>query len=154
MLRRGQSLVESAIAVTIVTFVFFGLYELSQALTGRILVQHAAMRVARARAVGFNEFMCLKTARLAVIPVAGQRPQPTAGDGRDDFSETAAARIYLQTPNEGYAHRLLDYERWDHLAIDTGADSGAKVTLKNDWFKFRGEAVVDAFPVYLTDQGR
>ena len=64
-------MVETVIAVLAITFIFLALFSLSHILTGKILVQHAAMRVARARAVGFNDFMCEKTARVAVIPVAG-----------------------------------------------------------------------------------
>ena len=75
-------MVETVLAVLVVSAVFFGLFRLSRLLTGKILLEHAAMRVARARAVGFNDFMCRKTARVAVIPVAGKRlwPDPEKED--------------------------------------------------------------------------
>ena len=67
----GQAMVETVLAVLIISFLFLALFKLSHMLTGKIMLEHAAMRVARARAVGMNEFMCLKAARVAVIPVAG-----------------------------------------------------------------------------------
>ena len=62
--RAGQAAVETVIAVLIVTSIFLVLFRLSHLLTGKILAEHAAMRVARARAVGFNDFMCRKAARI------------------------------------------------------------------------------------------
>src|SRR5574344_674502 len=90
-------MLETVIAVLVITFVFLALFKLSHMLTGKILLEHAAMRVARARAVGFNEFMCLKAARICVIPGAGERLKPSSDDERTDISETALARMYLRT---------------------------------------------------------
>ena len=73
-------MVETVIAVLIITFVFLGLFKLSQMLMGKIMLEHAAMRVARARAVGFNDFMCIKAGRGAGIPAAGKRVWPADGE--------------------------------------------------------------------------
>ena len=73
MARHGQAMLEALLAVCLVTSAFLALFTLSQMLTGKILLQHAAMRVARARAVGFNDFMCRKSARVAVIPISSRR---------------------------------------------------------------------------------
>ena len=83
MLRSGQAMIETVLAVLIITFVFLGLFKLSHMLTGKIMLEHAAMRVARARAVGFNDFMCVKTARAAVrvascAPRSGEPKVPSA----------------------------------------------------------------------------
>ena len=59
MLRRGQAMVETLLAVLVITGLFLALFKLSHMLTGKIMLEHAAMRVARARAVGMNEFMCI-----------------------------------------------------------------------------------------------
>ena len=45
-------MLETVLAVLCITFAFFALFRLSHMLMGKILVEHAAMRVARARAVG------------------------------------------------------------------------------------------------------
>lgn len=150
--RNGQAMIETVLAVLVITFLFLVLFKLSHVLTGKILLEHAAMRVARARAVGFNDFMCVKTARVSVIPIAGRRLQPGKGDERTDMSELALARMYMRTPDSGYADGLLRYENWDCLALDTGGRV-SKTSMRTDWFKLRGEAEVDGFPVYLNDMG-
>ena len=146
-------MVETVLAVLIISFLFFGLFKLSRMLAGKICVQHAAMRVARARAVGCNEFMCLKAARVAVIPAAGKRLKPGPDDERKNISETALARMYMRTLDSVYADGLLRYEYWDDFEERPG-DSGVSTTrLKTDIFDLKGEAVVDVFPVYLNDEG-
>ena len=145
-------MVETVIAVLVIAFVFLALFKLSQLLTGKIMLEHAAMRVARARAVGMNEFMCIKAGRVSVIPVAGERLQPGENDERKDVSETALARMYMRTPDSSYADGLLQYENWDRFSIDTNGDV-THTSMKTDWFELHGEAEVDAFPVYMNDQG-
>ena len=147
-------MVETVIAVIIVTFVFLTLFGLSRLLTGKILLEHAAMRVARARAVGFNDFMCVKAARICVIPVAGERLTPSAGDPRGDISEPALARMYMRTPDAGYADGLLRYEGWDDLAVSPGSGGASSASMRSGWFNLRGEAEVDGFPIYLDGAGR
>ena len=156
-------MLETVLAVVFVTFVFLVLFGLSRLLTEKILLEHAAMRVARARAVGFNEFQCLKTARVAVIPVAGERLWPAKGDERmRGVSEPALAQMYLRTPDSAYADGLLRYEKWDYLTVVPGSGGATTVRIRSEkepesgkdgWFSVRGEAVVDSFPIYLNNQG-
>ena len=156
MLRKahpGQAMIETVLAVLVISFLFVTLFKLSHMLMGKIMLEHAAMRVARARAVGMNEFMCIKAARIAVIPVAGERLKPGKGDERQDMSEAALARMYMRTPDSGYADGLLRYKDWDRLALDPNGDGGARTSLKTDWFKLQGEAELDGFPVYMNDLG-
>ena len=145
-------MVETVIAVLVIAFVFLALFKLSQLLTGKIMLEHAAMRVARARAVGMNEFMCIKAGRVSVIPVAGERLQPGENDERKDVSETALARMYMRTPDSSYADGLLRYEHWDQFSIDIGGDF-TRTSMKTDWFDLNGEAEVDRFPDYLNNLG-
>ena len=149
----GQAMIETVLAVLVISFLFFALFRLSHMLTGKILLEHAAMRVARARAVGFNEFMCVKTARVAVMPVAGERLKPDKGDERGDMSESALARMYMRTPDGSYADGLLRYENWKDLLVVPGRGGASHTAMKTDWFDLRGEAEVDAFPVYMNDLG-
>jgi len=157
-------MIETVLAVLIVSFVFFGLFRLSRLLTGKILLQHAAMRVARARAVGFNEFMCLKAARVAVIPVAGARTWPTGEDAIGDAEELGSIGVYMQTASPPVARGVLDYEGWSHLSVDAGDGTDSKVRLRTgwmddedfDWFGFdlTGRAGVERnHGLYMNDSG-
>ena len=153
MLRRGQAMVETLLAVLVITALFLALFKLSRMLTGKIMLEHAAMRVARARAVGMNEFMCLKAARVAVIPVAGERLKPGKNDGRKDMSESALARMYMRTPDSSYADGLLRYKGWDRLSLNPNGSGVTRTSMKTDWFDLRGEAEVDGPPIYMNDMG-
>ena len=150
---RGQAMIETVLAVLVISFAFFALFKLSQTLGGKILLEHAAMRVARARAVGCNEFMCLKAARVSVIPVAGKRLHPGPDDERADIGEAALARMYMRTPDSSYASGLLRYEHWDRLFEHAGDNGISTTAMKTDWFDLKGEAVIDSFPAYLNDGG-
>ena len=146
-------MVETVLAVIVITFAFLALFRLSHMLTGKILVEHAAMRVARARAVGFNDFMCQKTARVAVIPVAGKRLWPddekfTAGN------ELARVRTYLESPNGARASGLLDYENWHTMSVDPGDGGQSVVTLRTGWFKIEGKAGIEDGASYYMEGGQ
>lgn len=146
-------MVEAVLAVLIVAFLFWGLFRLSWMLLEKEMLQHAAMRVGRARSVGCNRFQCLKAARVAVLPVAGERLWPTADDPRaEEMSETALARMYMRTPDSSYADGLLRYENWKRLEIKPGGRIST-VKMTDEWFALKGEAAVDDFPVYLNDEG-
>lgn len=149
----GQATVETLIAAIVVVFGFLALFRLSHMLTGRILLEHAAMRAARARSVGFNGFMCRKSARVAAIPVCGRRLWPE-GDEFDYEMERSRIPIYMATPTPAVARGALDYEGWGRLAIDEGDGRGASVSLANDWFDLKGRAEVeDNCSLYLDDYG-
>ena len=145
-------MIETVIAVLVIAFMFLALFKLSQMLTGKIMLEHAAMRVARARAVGMNEFMCIKAGRVSVIPVAGERLQPGENDERKNISETALARMYMRTIDSSYADGLLRYENWDKFSIDIGGDF-TRTSMQTDWFDLKGEAEVDRFPDYMNNLG-
>ena len=146
-------MIETVLAVLVITFLFLTLFRLSHLLTGKIVLEHAAMRVARARAVGCNHFMCLKAARISVIPAAGERIVPDKDDEREGISEPALARRYMGTPDSSYAGGLLQYEYWPNLEINYDNSGMAHTSLKTDWFTVKGEAQLDNFPVYLNDGG-
>lgn len=142
-------MVETVLAVLAITFLFLVLFNLSHLLTGKILVEHAAMRVARARAVGFNDFMCLKTARVAVIPVSGKRLWPI-DESFSTANELARVRTYLESPDAARANGLLDYENWRKMSVDAGDGGQSVVTLRTGWFKVEGKAgVEDGYTYYM-----
>ena len=153
-------MIEAVIAVLVIAFVFLVLFRLSHMLTGKIMLEHAAMRVARARAVGLNEFMCTKTARVAAIPVAGKRLWPE-GDEFDAGIERARVPIYMGTPNGAVANGVLEYEGWSRLRVEPGdgtdSRSGMDFGFLDEAFRFRleGEAGIERnYTLYMNDQGR
>jgi hypothetical protein len=140
--RRGQSLVESCIAIALICVVLIGILQVSQVLASREILHHAAARGARARVVGLNWWMVEKVIRLATIPNAGRMTVPQL-DRQDTFVqdtvenarpgeawsillgiephseqtdiELARAPEFLWAPNEWIARHILDYERWDTI---------------------------------------
>lgn len=155
MLRKahsGQAMIETVLAVLVISFLFFTLFSLSHMLSGKIMLEHAAMRVARARAVGFNDFMCLKAARVAVIPVAGKRLWPEE-EGFREGTDIARVRTYLESPDEGRARGLLEYEDWKRLGVDPGDGGMSVITLKNDWFRLEGKAGIEDGYTYYMEAG-
>ncbi len=128
-----------------ICLIFFGLFQVSQLAAAREILNHAAARGARAKTVGFNEFMVTKVVRVASIPIAGKMIQPaytntdttlpdmvetlSPGELWDEvlsgsYTDTAlqdleTGRIpeYLGTDSPLYASYVLDYEDWD--AINT-----------------------------------
>jgi len=166
-------MVETVLAVLVISFVFLVLFRLSYMLTGKILLQHAAMRVARARTVGLNDFMCVKAGRVAVIPVAGKRLWPTGEDQLDSTEELARVPIYMGTPSDPVARGVLDYEGWGRLAIRPGngresvvalgfslfseddADGADDAASSFDTFRLEGRATTEPnYPFYMNDEGR
>lgn len=156
--RRGQAMLETVLAVFFITLIFYGLFELSRMVTARILVDHAAARAARAKAVGFNDFMCLKSARVALIPVAGKRLWPVENSGWDEVSRVP---IYLSSENEGHARGILEYEHWNTTDINIssgyglGATSRCDIRMETDDYEMEGQAEVEShFPLYMFNQGQ
>lgn len=157
-MRRGQAMVETLIAVLAIMTIFFGGYQLSRKLAARTLLDHAAARAARAKAVGFNDFMCEKSARVAMIPVAGRRIWP---DADDPFSEAARVPIYLQADDWPLANGILEYEYWNSMDFDVRSGSGltplaeSSIYLSTPDYDAEGMAQVEShFPYYMYDQGR
>lgn len=151
--RKGQALVETLIATIVLTVVFLCLFRLSHMLTCKILAEHAAMRVARARTVGLNDFMCLKAARVATIPIAGKRLWPE-GDEFDYDMERSRSRIYMATPDGAVARGVLEYAGWGGLSVDLGDGMDSSVKVANEWFSLTGNASLERnFELYMYDTG-
>ena len=159
-MRPAQAMVETVIAVIVVTSLFLVLFKLSYMLAGKILVEHAAMRVARARSVGMNEFMCRKAARVAVIPVAGERLWPVGENVIDWPMEHSRLSSYMESENEARARGILEYEGWKRLVVKPGDGRKSKVTLGfslfdgEDTFRLDGEAGIEPnATLYMMDGG-
>jgi len=156
-MRRAQAMIETVLAVFFLTALFLALMQLSRMAQARIMLDHAAARAARAKAVGFNDFMCVKSARVAMIPVAGERVWPLEGD----WDEVARVPVYLESEDEAHALGILEYENWrtTSIDVDSGGGPGAKVRaevlMATDEFRMDGMAEVEShYPLYMYDQGR
>lgn len=156
-MRRGQAMVETVLAVLVIMLIFFGAYQLSRMVAARTLLDHAAARAARAKAVGFNDFMCEKSARVAMIPVAGERLWPEEAG----FAEVARVPIYLTAEDWPRAQAVLDYEHWHTMDFNVRSEAGlspvaeSSIYLSTPDFDMEGRARVEShFPFYMNDQGR
>lgn len=143
--RSGQAIVESLIVLFVSCFVLFSFLQISQAFAEREVMRHAAARAARARAVGFNAWMCEKVMRAAAIPASGRMLAPAPEEApRDDSLRDAVRRwrrgalwdwsvganpdasiaefeegripSYLDSENEERASEILNYEGWDEIS--------------------------------------
>lgn len=116
-------MIESIVVMFFLCIVFFLVYEYSNLLNARTMVDYAAARAARARAVGFNDFMITKTVRVATAGVAGECRSKT--DEGDDLSTSAiVSRMgsYLEIEHETDAKGILDFELWDTFHLGWSAD--------------------------------
>lgn len=111
--RAGQAMVESILALLLLFFAVFALTQFADNLRARLLVDYAALRAARARAVGFNDYMVLKTARACTLPVAGECYSTDPRGKRLSRSQRAGRLAdYLATGWEAQAASVLDFEYW------------------------------------------
>lgn len=147
----GQAMLESIIVILTVCLVLFGLLQVAIVYTGQEVLHHAAARAARARSVGFNDWMVDKAVNVAVIPNSGERLEPivlgqvnsgiaanaTPGEAMDAaFSrrpvvsspsaaeESARIPEYLASENYGRSTYVLNYEEWERGSITHHIDDG------------------------------
>lgn len=154
-MRRAQAMIETVIAVLIVTGILLVALTFSEMLSARIFLDHAAARAVRARTVGLNNYMCLKSAQVAMIPVAGKCLWPTdyTGDG------TWLVPAYLASENPAYARGILEYARWgtSSLRLTDGSsaiNAALRMQTEDDWAMDGAAAIESHAPFYMDFQGR
>lgn len=115
--QHGQSIVESCIVVGLVCLLFMGLFQLSQLYMARQILDYAAGRGARAKAVGFNDVMVYKTIRIATIAVAGQMtfPEIEGGPMTQRAVERGRIPLFLGSESSWQLPFILDYEDWETI---------------------------------------
>lgn len=113
--RAGQSLIESCLVLIIVCLAFFGVFQISQLFARQEVLHYAAARGARAKVVGFNQFMVFKTIRVGAIPNVGRLINPVSDGGPAAQHAVEAARIplYMGTEDASELDPILDYQDWD-----------------------------------------
>lgn len=134
----GQALIESCVVIGILCLLLMGLLQLSQLYMAQEILHYAAGRGARARAVGFNDFMVFKTVRASTIANAGPLTSPTInlpagtpltlrlgqrfrsrvpvttanGPSAQGAIERARIPLYLGANWHSQLRPILDYEDW------------------------------------------
>lgn len=137
-------MVESILAMIVILLVFLAIFNLSDQLRAKLFVENAAIKCARARAVGYNDFMLRKIARLATMPAAGKCLTRDSGDKHPLSLNARYHKIddYLMSEYEAQADAILDFEYWQNGNTLIRASSGnspatATVTqLRPDDFNF------------------
>lgn len=140
----------------VIVAAFMVAFRYSRIVAAKTVLEHAASRAARAKAVGFNRFMCEKTARAAAIPVSGRRLWPEG----DIYDEVSKIPIYLESENASRAHGVLEYELWHKLKtvvtsnLGLSPEASAKITLEDDGRRLSGDAKIEShYPLYMFDGG-
>lgn len=132
----GQSLIESAFLIVVISLIFFGIMQVAQLFAARQLLEYGAFVAARSRAVGFNRWIVEKALHVGAIPAAGPMLAPEAGlRPREQLvREMAAIPAYLQSYYPGDAlNDVLDYEDWDDLDLVVVSDHGALLRISARW---------------------
>ena len=120
--RSGQAYLETFLVLLVLLLVLFGLLQVALSYGDREVLHHAAARAARAKAVGFNDWMATKAARVAASPSCGHLLSD--GLGYDAGTGGTAAdfereRIpeYLAAENYARSQYILDYEEWSRGSL-------------------------------------
>ena len=119
-------MLESIIAMIAILMLFLLLFNLSDGIRAKLLVENAAAKCARARAVGYNDFMLRKIARLSTMPAAG-KCLTAADSGNGTLSRNSRYHKiddYLMSEYEAQSNAILDFELWRDGKTSVHATSG------------------------------
>lgn len=127
-------MLESIIAMIAILLLFLALFNLSDQVRARLLVENAAAKCARARAVGYNDFMVQKIARLSTMPVAGKCLTTADAEGTSLPLQSRYGKIddYLMSEYEAQADAILNFDLWQEgrtLVHATAGNSPATATI-------------------------
>lgn len=125
--RSGQAMIESIVVLFFLCLVFFAVYEYANLLTAHTVLDYAAARAARARTVGFNDFMVTKTVRVATMATAGRcLTQSESGGPLSTGTLVSRMGSYLECESEGDTRAILDFDLWDggHLGWSCSEPGG------------------------------
>jgi len=112
----GQALIESCIVIALICLILSGFFQLSQLYAAQQISAHACFRGARAKTVGFNDFMVGKVVRVGAIPNAGEMTFPETSGGPLGQMAIERGRIPLYLSAEWHMlDGILQYEDWDTI---------------------------------------
>jgi len=138
----GQAMIESVFVIIAACLCFLALFQYANLFAAKMTLTHAATRAARARSVGFNQWMVEKAARAAAIPVSGKSLIPFAVSSTPSSilqsgnygriwdaalltspvsakAQLERARVpeYMGSVNSPTAREILDYELWENMSL-------------------------------------
>ena len=110
---RGAAIVESMISMMIILLILFGLLQLFQLSLAKVAADYAAFRAARSAAVGFNDTLASREARIKAIPASGQMTNPIRSSSY--FGSNKSLFHFEKTAIERYMKgtQYLEYEHWN-----------------------------------------
>ncbi|MBO7654949.1 MAG: hypothetical protein J6U40_08505 [Kiritimatiellae bacterium] len=138
-------MIESLLVILLASLVFFAVFQYAHLFACKAILSHAATRAARARTVGFNEWMVRKSALVAAIPASGRRLSPSYSDMSGAYIAAIARRDpgtvfnialrathrsqsyalevgripeFMESINDPSSQTILDYEYWDRTEVD------------------------------------
>ena len=120
-------MIETVIVLFFLCMVFFWVYEYTTILTNHTVLDYAAARAARARTVGFNDFMITKTVRISTMATAGRcLTQDDEGNALSTGTLVSRMGSYLQAENDAETSGILDFPYWrgHHLGWDCSEPGG------------------------------
>ena len=114
---QGQAMVESCMVLAVLCLLLLGLFQISRLFVAEDVLQYAAARGARARAVGFNDFMVYKTMRVATIVNAGTMLEPMehAGPAAQRALERGRIPLYMGARWYHELPSILNYDDWNTI---------------------------------------
>ncbi len=116
--KKGQSLVESMVVVSLVSMVFFFIVEIVLALHAEQIQRWAAFAGARSRVVGFNDKVVQKAWLIGNILNSGAMLSPSQGltESQQVSIEESNIPIFVRTDEmAGELSSVLNYKGWDDL---------------------------------------
>lgn len=112
----GQALIESCLVIALICLILVGLFQLSQLYSAKEIVSYACARGARAKTVGFNDFMVIKAVFVGTIPNAGKMTFPEVPGGPLNQMAIERGRIPLYLDAEWHMlDGILQYEDWETI---------------------------------------
>ncbi len=116
---RGQSMLESALVMVMVSLVFFGMLQVVLKLNAEQVQQWAAFGAARSRIVGLNDAVVEKVWLVGNILNSGKMLAPEQGLSAvaqvDDWESTRIPEFLNQAGTAWELAPWLNYEQWEHL---------------------------------------
>ena len=126
-------MVETIIALLFALFAFLAVFQYADNLRTKLLLKYAAFRCARARTVGYNDYVVLKTLRLATMSAAGKSlVKNDYGRPLSIREELAQMSQYLACEYETINQNILNFEYWknDRMPMPQITIHGGKVEVE------------------------
>lgn len=128
--KAGQAMVETILVLFFLFLAFYTVFQFADNFRARQLVDYAASRVARARAVGYNDYMLKKTADIATMAAAGECYTKTdTGKRLSARGLISRSPDYLACTYAAQAQQVLDFELWRNGKTQVACPlAGSKLT--------------------------